>query len=132
MATLLKAVSAYGPRIETNKSVCLKETAKWIAMRTSMNPSMASAMLQELNACVLFFNQQGTPLKLPGIGTFSTSVNRHGERKINIRVDLSLKRRINNNEEFTANIRNRGNSVLSNEEYKALWDAEHLTDPLEI
>jgi len=62
MATLLQAISAYGPKIETNKTVGLEETAKWIAMRTSINPSQASAMLQELNACVLCFNQQG-PLR---------------------------------------------------------------------
>ena len=132
MAKILQAVNAYGPKVETNKMVGLKEAAKWIAMRTSMNPSQASAMLQELNACVLFFNQQGTPLKLPGIGIFSPGINRQGERKINIRVDESLKRGINNDEEFSANIRNRSNSGISDEDYKTLWDADHPTDPLEI
>jgi hypothetical protein len=45
-----------------------------------------------------FFNYQGTPLKLPGIGDFPPGVNRHGERKINIRVDRSLKRGIDDDE----------------------------------
>jgi hypothetical protein len=45
MANLLQAVNAYGPKVETNETVGLKEAAKWIAMRTSMNPSQASAML---------------------------------------------------------------------------------------
>ena len=132
MANLLQAISAYGPKIQTNQTVGLKEAARFIAMRTSMNPSEASAMLQELSTCVLFFNNQGTPLKLPGLGIFSPSVNRHGERKINIRVDSSLKRGINNDEEFTARMRNKNNSTLSNEDYKALWDADHPADPLEI
>ena len=78
MANLLQAVNAYGPKIEMNKTAGLKETANWIAMRTSMNASEASAMLQELSACLLFFNNQGTPVKLPGIGRVNVHEWREG------------------------------------------------------
>jgi hypothetical protein len=132
MANLLQAVNAYGPKIVLNKTVDLPEVSNWISMRTSVNKSEVQAILQELSDCLLFFNNLGTPVKLSKIGTFTPSVNREGERKLNIRLDVALKRGINDDGDFNANIINKANIGLTNEQYKALWDADHPDDPLEI
>jgi hypothetical protein len=59
-------------------------------------------------------------------------MNREGERKINIRVDMALKRGINHDGNFSAQVANKANIGQSNEQYKQLWDADHPDDPLEI
>ena len=132
MAHLLQAIQAYGPRIQLNQTADLSDVADWISMRSSMNTGEIKAILQELSDCILFFNRRGTPVKLDQIGTFTPSVKRAGVRKINIRMDMSLKNGINEDNKFTAQIVNRNNIDLTDEDYKALWDADHPDDPLEI
>jgi len=128
----LQAVNAYGPRIELNKTAGLKDVSDWGAMRTSSNKGEVLQMLQELSDALLYFANRGTPVKLAGIGTFTPTINRHGERKITFRPDPSLQRGINNDDEFTATVANKASFGLSDSEYRGLWDAGHPDDPLEI
>ncbi|MBU1750473.1 MAG: hypothetical protein KKA73_22540 [Chloroflexi bacterium] len=66
------------------------------------------------------------------MGTFTPSIDRHGAVKINLRVDTALKEGSNARDAYHGEIVNRERVGLSNEEYKALWDADHPDDPLEI
>lgn len=89
-------------------------------------------MLQELNEAILYFNCQGTPVKLPGIGIFSPSIDRSGKLDINLRPDVALRQGINLPRAYSGQIRNRVNIGLDNAGYKSLWDTDHPEDPLEV
>ena len=48
MAKLLQAVNQYGPKLELNPTVEIKELAEWIASRTGLNKSELTMALEEL------------------------------------------------------------------------------------
>lgn len=45
-------------------------------MRTRLNKRELQMALQEANEAILYLNSQGTPVKLPGVGRFTPSLNR--------------------------------------------------------
>lgn len=128
----MQAVRDYGPRVELNPTAQLKQVADWMAMRTGLNKSEVQMVLQEANEAILYFNSQGTPVKLPGVGTFTPSVNREGTFKINFRADMDLKKRVNAGDAYSGTVNNKNRIGLDNAGYKELWDADHADDPLEI
>jgi hypothetical protein len=132
MANLLQANNTYGPKLDLNQMVELQQVVIWMSSRTGLNKSEVMMVLQELHEGILFFNGQGTPVKLPGVGIFSPGVNRQGTYKINFRADAELKKGINNSYGYQGRIQNKGRAGLTNEEFKVLWDADNPEDPLDI
>ena len=132
MAKILQAVNAYGPKLECNPTAQLEQIAGWMSMRTGLNKSEIMMVLQETSEAILNFNNQGTPVKLPGIGTFTPSINREGQLKVNFRADSALRGGINAPNAYTGTIQNKGRAGLDNAGYKELWDEEHPDDPLDI
>ena len=49
------------------------------------------ALVQELSDGILYFATRGTPVKLPGVGTFTPSIDKEGHVQINFRADMALK-----------------------------------------
>ncbi len=101
-------------------------------MHTGLNKSEVQMVLQEANKAILYFSSQGTPVKLPGVGTFTPCVNRRGTFKINFLADTNLKKRINAPDAYTGRMHNKGRIGLDNAGYKELWDADHQDDPLGV
>lgn len=132
MAYLIQAMQAYGPKLELNQTAQLNEVADWMAMRTGLNKGEAMLMLQELNEAIVYYNRQGTPLKLPGIGTLSPSVDRDGTIKINLRTDNELRNKINAHGAYVGKMLNKSNIGLDNEIFKELWDTDNPDDPLDL
>jgi hypothetical protein len=71
MAKLIEALRKFGPKVKLNATLPDEDLADWIAMRTSLMPNEVTMTLQELKAAILYFNQHGTPIKLPGLGKFT-------------------------------------------------------------
>ena len=132
MARIMQAVRDYGPKVKLNPTAQLEQVADWMAMRTGLNKSEVMMVLQEANEAILYFNAQGTPVKLPGVGTFTPSVSREGTFKINLRADAGLKKRLNAPDAYTGTLLNKNRIGLDNAGYKELWDADHPDDPLDI
>jgi nucleoid DNA-binding protein len=132
MARIVEAVRDYGPKVDLNPTAQLEQVADWMAMRTGLNKSEVMMVLQESNEAILYFNSQGTPVKLPGVGTFTPSVDREGTFKINFRADADLKKGINAGDAYKGRVTNKNRIGLDNAGYKALWDADHAGDPLEV
>lgn len=76
-------------------------------MRTGLNKSEVMMVLQELNEAILYFAGDGTPVKLPGVGTFTPSIDRRGNLKLNYRADMVLKNGLNTSGAFTGQVRNK-------------------------
>jgi hypothetical protein len=70
---------------------------------------------------------------LRGEGAVLTvAVNRRGKRSVGFRADPDLSGGLNDRAARNLPIRNQGRTGLDNAGYKALWDAEHPEDPLEL
>jgi len=132
MAKLIQAYKAYGPQVELGHTIQLDRVAEWMAMRTGLNKSEIMMTLQEINEAILFFNSQGIPVKLPGVGTFTPSIDGEGVFKVNLRADPALKKGMNSPDRYNGPVTNRENIGLGKADYKALWDTAHPDDPLEI
>jgi nucleoid DNA-binding protein len=132
MARIVEAVRDYGPRVDLNPTAQLEHVADWMTMRTGLNKSEVMMMLQETHEAILYLNKQGTPVKLPGVGTFTPSVDREGTFKVNFRADSALKNGLNAPGAYSGPVRNKDRVGLDNAGYKALWDADHPDDPLDI
>ncbi len=132
MARIVQAVNVYGPKLQLNPTAQLAQVADWMAMRTGLNKSEVMMVLQELSESTLYFNNQGTPVKLPGVGTFTPSIKREGKLKINFRADTALRNGINAPGAYSGQVRNKNRISLDNAGYKELWDADHPDDPLDV
>lgn len=132
MAKILQAVNLFGPKLELKTTAQLDVVAEWMAMRTGLNTSEVMMVFQEMSDALLHFNKDGVPVKIPGVGTFTPSINRNGEFSVNFRADMALKNGINSPNAVRAVIRNKNRIGISNEAYKELWDTEFPEDPLVI
>lgn len=132
MAKLLQAITQYGPRVELKPTAQLEKVAEWMSMRTGLNKSEIMMVMQEQSEAILYFNKDGTPVKLPGVGTFTPSVDGEGTFNIGFRADSALKSGINTPNAYQGEIRNRERIGWTQQQYKELWDSEHPEDPLEV
>lgn len=132
MANLLQAVNQYGPKIELKTTAQLEKVAEWMAMRTGLNKSEVMMVLQEMSEAILNFTKDGTPVKLPGIGTFTPTMDREGIFNISLRADTALKNGLNAPGAYGGGIANKARVGITNEKLKELWDADHPDDPLNV
>jgi nucleoid DNA-binding protein len=132
MAKIVQAVNAYGPRLDLHPTVGLDRVSELSAMRTGLNKSEVMMSMQEFGDVILYFVRDGTPVKLPGLGIFTPSIDREGNLSINFRADPSLKKGIETLSDYVGQMTHRENIGIDNAKYKALWDADHPDDPLEI
>ncbi|MCB9079907.1 MAG: hypothetical protein H6631_20060 [Anaerolineaceae bacterium] len=132
MAKRLEALRELGPQLKHNKTLDERDLAKWIAMRTNLHPNAIKLALLELKDAVLYHAHMGTPIKLTGLGRFAPGIDRNGNIKLNILIDRTLVSNLNNLDEYTGEIINRGNIGLNDDELKELWDAGHEDNPLEF
>ena len=132
MANILDAIRACGPRLKLSPTVRIDRLAKWIAMRTGANKGDVLRMSQEFTEAIHYFNSQGMPVKLEGIGIFMPSIDRKGNIKINFRPDSALKKIIKDPADYVGIIQNKSNIGLDNEGYKELWDELYPDNPLDI
>lgn len=132
MAKLVQAVNIYGPKVDHKPTAQLDKISEWISMRTGLNKSDVLMAFTEISDAILFYNKDGEPVKILGVGTFTPYINREGTFRVNFRADMALKNGINTPGGFQGELMNKERIGLSDEDYKALWDADHPDDPLEI
>ncbi len=132
MAKIVQAVRKYGPKLERPSTVEIDELVEWMARRTGLNKSEVIAVLAELHDGLLFFNRAGRAVKLPDIGTFSPGIDRHGGLRLHFRPAVRLRNEFANGDKYYGRIKNKPRIGWSDEAYKALWDAEHPDDALDI
>ena len=64
-------------------------------MRTGLKKGEVMMVLQEQSEVITHFGRNGTPVKFPGVGIFSPSIDCNGELSVNFRADTALKSGIN-------------------------------------
>lgn len=132
MATFIQAVSKYGPRLQRRPKVELKELAIRLSDVTGMRKSEVIAVLLELQSAIEHYVRQGAPVELPNIGTFTPSLRTDGRIVVLYRADIELRKELGSVARHDGQVLNRENIGLEPEDYKALWDAEHPDDLLEL
>ena len=130
MAKLIQAVTEYGPRIALGRTAQTPEISEMIASRTSMNSGEVGNSLSEFKAALLFYAKQGSAVKLEGLGTFTPTIDLEGNFDIGFRLDTGIDGELNVPGAFKGEVINRENIGKSSADLKALWNADHPTDPI--
>jgi hypothetical protein len=131
MASKIKAINAYMPRIDLGRRVDIDEMVDLIAARTGLNEGDVRQVMLEMRDAVIFYNKQGRPVKLEGLGIYTPVIQLDGEIKIGHRADTEIKKQLNVPGEFNGEIENRDNIGKSSDDLVAMWNEAHPDDPVE-
>ena len=132
MAHLLQVIKDFGPKLKLTKTAHPSKVNNLLVARTGIKKGEVTLVVDELSEVILFYNSQGIPVKIPGLGTFAPSMDRKGKVRMNLRFEKSLIKKMNEANFYTGDVANKGNIGLSNEEYKVLWDEANPDDPMVI
>ena len=128
MASRIQAINAYRPRVKRGKRASLNDLVSFIARSTGLNEGTIRQVLIELRDATLFYNLQGQPVYLEGLGTYTPKVDLDGTFGIGHRADMKLKNGLNTPDAFGGEIIHRENIGKTSDELVALWDEEHPDD----
>jgi hypothetical protein len=132
MATFIQAVTKYAPRLRRQPTIRMEELSERLAELTGLRSSQANMMLDELSAALVYYCRRGHGLELQGVGFFRPSLRNDGQFRILYRPDQRLLRALTGPEGYRGEVSNAENVGLDPLQYKALWDAEHPDDPLDL
>jgi hypothetical protein len=132
MARFIQAIATYRPRVKRGPTVQIEEVAAFMCRGRSLSPSQVQMVLAELRDAVIHFNQLGRAVKLPGLGTFGTTVDRNGRIGVSYFPDPALRRALNDADVRDLALHNPRHVGLDDAGYKALWDADHPDDPVDL
>ncbi len=131
MATQMQAIAAYRPKIKHGKKAEIEYVAELISTRTAQNEGAVLQMLTELRDVVASLMRKGQAVKLPGLGTFSTSISLGGKIKVTTRIDKFIKSELNKDARgFSGDIVNRDYIGKTVDDLIAQWNLDHPDDPV--
>lgn len=128
MASRIEAINAYRPKATLNPMIKLDQLVDFIAMRTGANKGTVQLALAELNDAVIFFNLQGAPVKIEGLGIYTPSIDLDGELDCGHRTDQEIVKALNVPGAYQGVVENRDNIGKTVTELVALWNADHPND----
>lgn len=132
MARLIEAIVAFGPKLIYGRTANLDDIALLLSKRSGLSALDAEMALRELSGAIIHQLRSGQPVKLPGIGRMRASIGRGGRLRVHVVADVALVKALNAPGTYRGQMENRGRIGLDDAGYKALWDAVHPDDPLEV
>jgi hypothetical protein len=130
MASKIKAINAYRPRVVLGKRAEIDDLVSFIARSTGLNESGVRQMLLELRDAVVFFGLRGQPVKLEGLGTYTPKIDLDGTMGVGHRADVGIKNSFNASGAFQGEIENRENVGKTSDDLAAMWNEAHPDDPV--
>jgi hypothetical protein len=132
MAKRLAVINALRPRITSQGTVGLEESAQRIAKNTTYNPdeiySILRLFVRESNAAL----QNGETVKIEGLVSLAANMKVGGAVDLALRGDREAVAALNNPRLWTAGkVSNHANLSKGTGELVALWDQEHPQDQVE-
>lgn len=130
MASKIKAITTYCPRLKLQKTTPMLEIVEFIAARTGLTRGGISVVLNEIQDTIFHFNRAGRPVKFDGLGMFTPVIDLNGVKKVVHRPDKMLRSRLNADEMYTGDILNRDNIGKTSAELVTMWNEEFPEDPV--
>ncbi len=128
MADRIEAIRAFRPTLKKGRTAGVKEASGLISGRTSVNEGATSQSLMEFKYVLTYLLGAGRALTLPGLGTFTPSINLDGKIKVNLKVDKELLGELNKPGGYQGDIINASNIGKSSVDLVALWDEANPGD----
>ncbi len=128
MASRIKAIGAYRPRIEQGNTVQKAELVRGLARATSLNEGAVDQVIKELRDQIIEYNRAGRGVKVEGLGTYTPNIGLDGSFDLQYRADTALNNGLNVPNTFSGTIINRENIGKTGDQLVEKWNSDHPDD----
>ena len=128
MASRIKAIGAYRPRIEQGNTVQKAELIRALSRATGLVEGSIDMVIKELRDQIIEFNRAGRAVKVEGLGTYAPNISLDGTFDLQYRADTAFSNGLNIPGIFTGTIINRENIGKTGEELVSKWNADFPDD----
>jgi len=132
MASRIKAIGAYRPRIEQGNTVQRPELIRALSRATGLVEGSIDMVIKELRDQVIEFNRAGRAVKVEGLGTYAPNISLDGTLDLQYRADTAFGNGLNIPGIFTGTILNRENIGKTSDELVQKWNTENPEDQVAI
>jgi hypothetical protein len=132
MASKIKVIGAYRPRIEQGNTVQRPELIRALSRATGLVEGSIDQVIKELRDQIIEFNRSGRAVKVDGLGTYAPNISLDGTLDLHYRADTSFGKGLNIPGIFTGTILNRENIGKTSDELVQKWNAENPDDQVTI
>lgn len=128
MASRIKAIGAYRPRVAQGNTVQKAELIRALSRATGLVEGTIDQVIKELRDQIIEFNRAGRAVKVEGLGTYSPNISLDGTFDLQYRADTAFANGLNIPGIFTGTILNRDNIGKTGEELVTKWNTEFPDD----
>ena len=128
MASRIKAIGAYRPRIEQGNTVQRAELIRARERATGLVEGSIDQVIKELRDQIIEFNRAGRAVKVEGLGTYAPNISLDGTLALQYRADTAFSNGLNIPGIFTGTILNRENIGKTSEDLVTIWNTEYPDD----
>jgi hypothetical protein len=130
MASKIKAINAYCPRIELGDAADPNRFMELITNRTTLSSGVVKNVQESEVETLIGLLKEGRPVHT-GIAIFTPSIELDGDINIHVRVDKRILAALNQEGIFSGNILNASHIGLSSDDLVEMWNQEHPEDLVE-
>lgn len=128
MASKIKVIGAYRPRVEQGNTVQKPELIRLVSRATGLVEATLDQSIKELRDQIIEITRSGRAVKIEGLGTWSPNIGLNGSFDLQYRADTALVNGLNVPGTFTGTIRNCEHIGKTPDELVARWNTENPTD----
>jgi len=128
MASKIKAIGAYRPRIELGKSVQKPELFRSISRASNLTEGMVDLVIKELRDNVIEICRSGRAVKVEELGTFAPSIDLEGNLTISFRADSVFANSLNIPGTFSGTILNSEHIGMTGDQLVQMWNDRNPED----
>jgi len=128
MASRIKAIGAYRPRVEQGNTVQKPELIRALSRATGLVEGSIDQVIKELRDQIIEFNRAGRAIKVEGLGTWAPNISLDGTFDLQYRADTAFGNGLNIPGIFSGTILNREHIGKTSDELVTKWNEEHPED----
>jgi len=130
MASRIKAIKSYQPRIKLGKRATTDDLVAFISAHSELDETIIRQVLREQRDALIFHALRGEPMQIEGLGTYTPKLKMNGAIGLAYRADSAIKERLNAYNAFKGQIERRENIGKSSGELVSEWNTAHPDDPV--
>ena len=132
MASRIKAIGAYRPRVEQGNTVQKPELIRALSRATGLVEGSVDQVIKELRDQIIEFNRAGRAVKVEGLGTYAPNISLDGTLDLQYRADTAFTKGLNIPGIFSGTILNREHIGKTSDELVQRWNTENPADQVTI
>ena len=128
MASRIKVIGVYRPRIELGNTVQKPELMRAVSRATGLVEGTTDHAIKEFRDHIIEYCRAGRSVKVEGLGTWTPNISLDGTLDIQYRADTALVNGLNVPGTFTGRIINRENIGKTANELVEIWNSKYPDD----